>query len=83
LTRAKEANEGCERDAEEAKHGEQLYQNANGEDGCYVIDSKAGRSFGERQGSAHAVLTVVHADLQRFDEQIHHVWNHILRDSQV
>ena len=47
LTRAKEANEGCERDPEETKHGEPLYQNAGRNDGRYVIDSKAGRSFGE------------------------------------
>ena len=47
--RAKEANEGCERDPEETKHGEQLYQNTGRDDGRYVIDSKAGRSFGEAQ----------------------------------
>jgi hypothetical protein len=46
------ANEGCERDSEETKHGEHLYQNA--EDGRYVIDSKAGQSFGEAQGSITA-----------------------------
>ncbi|HEX2665763.1 MAG TPA: hypothetical protein VHM93_23245 [Candidatus Acidoferrum sp.] len=42
MTRAKEANEGCEKDAEETKHGEQLYQNAGGDAGRHVIDSTAG-----------------------------------------
>jgi hypothetical protein len=51
LARAKEANEGCEADAEESKHGEQLYQNAAGDDGRCVIDSRACRSFGEPQAT--------------------------------
>jgi hypothetical protein len=60
LARAKEANEGCEADAEELKHGEQLYQNAAGDDGRYVIDSRACRSFGEPQPQEISEVTTIH-----------------------
>ena len=35
---------GCEADPEESKHGEELYRNAGGGEGRYVIDSSASRS---------------------------------------
>ena len=47
MPRVKEANEGCEAESEETKHGEELYQNAGGDDKSYVIDFKCGRSLGE------------------------------------
>ena len=65
--RAKEANEGCERGPEETKQGEHLYQNAGGDEGCYVIDSKAGRSFGEQQQEAASSSAPMYRDYDIFE----------------
>jgi len=51
LPRAKEANDGCEAESEETKHGEELYQNADGDDKAKLLISKAAGVLANHNGS--------------------------------